>query len=242
MKLTVQIYAYNSSTVTPLHPRTSRLLQKRLFALHFAMASDVFGLVVGNVGLASSKSLLDQLRKQLKKASKKSYTLSVGRLNPAKLANFAEIECFVLVGCAEGGVVDSKDFLIPIITPWELLLALKGPENDWEPDKWTLDLGRVLAGMSIHPNSATPANELAEARERDADETQSRDPADPEFSLISGTLRSKKTYGTGSAPEQEAVEGIKDLTLRNQDFSLSKLESAGSELILFSFLVVWLII
>jgi len=111
------------------------------------MASDVFGLVVGNVGLASSKSLLDQLRKQLKKASKKSYTLSVGRLNPAKLANFAEIECFVLVGCAEGGVVDSKDFLRPIITPWELLLALKGPENDWEPERWTLDLSRVLDGM-----------------------------------------------------------------------------------------------
>jgi diphthamide biosynthesis protein 2 len=110
------------------------------------MASDVFGLVVGNVGLASSKALLDQLRKQLKLASKKSYTLSVGRLNPAKLANFAEIECFVLVGCAEGGVVDSKDFLRPIITPWEMLLALKGPENDWEPEKWTLDLSRVLEG------------------------------------------------------------------------------------------------
>lgn len=110
------------------------------------MASDVFGLVVGNVGLASSTALLAEMRTQLKKASKKSYTLSVGRLNPAKLANFAEIECFVLVGCAEGGVVDSKDFLRPIITPWELLLALKGPENDWEPNKWTLDFGKVLDG------------------------------------------------------------------------------------------------
>ena len=113
------------------------------------MASDVFGLVVGNVGLASSQSLLQELRSQLKRASKKSYTLSVGRLNPAKLANFAEIECFVLVGCAEGGVVDSKDFLRPIITPWELLLALKGPGEDWEPNKWTLDFGRVLDGKLI---------------------------------------------------------------------------------------------
>jgi diphthamide biosynthesis protein 2 len=56
------------------------------------------------------------------------------------------------------------------------------------------------------------------------------DPADPEFSLITGTLRSRKTYGRAAAEsEQNAVEGIKDLTLRNQDFSLSKLESAGSE-------------
>lgn len=70
---------------------------------------------------------------------------------------------------------------------------------------------------------------MLEARERDADDTPTtRDASDPEFSLISGTLRSKKTYGSGTA-EQEAVEGIKDLTLRNQDFSLSKLESAGSK-------------
>ena len=70
---------------------------------------------------------------------------------------------------------------------------------------------------------------IQEARVRDADETANiRDASDPEFSLISGTLRSKKTYGSGTA-EQDVVEGVKDLTLRNQDFSLSKLESAGSK-------------
>jgi len=65
------------------------------------MNADIFGLVVANIGLSASKPLLDELRFELKKARKKSYTLSVGRLNPAKLANFAEIECFVLVGCNE---------------------------------------------------------------------------------------------------------------------------------------------
>ena len=125
------------------------------------MASDVFGLIVGNVGLASSQPLLAQLRQELRRNKKKSYTLSVGRLNPAKLANFETIECFVLVGCAEGGVVDSKvgndgtccayiqDFYRPIITPWELLLALKGPEGEWDPSKWTLDIGQVLEGEWI---------------------------------------------------------------------------------------------
>jgi diphthamide biosynthesis protein 2 len=112
------------------------------------MSADVFGLIVGNVGLRSSQTLLEQLRKELRKAKKKSYTLSVGRLNPAKLANFETIECFVLVGCAEGGVVDSKDFYRPIVTPWELLLALKGPEGGWDPSKWTLDIEKVLQGES----------------------------------------------------------------------------------------------
>jgi diphthamide biosynthesis protein 2 len=51
---------------------------------------------------------LAELRALLKQHRKKSYTLTVGRLNPAKLANFEAIECFVLVGCKEGGLVDSK--------------------------------------------------------------------------------------------------------------------------------------
>jgi diphthamide biosynthesis enzyme Dph1/Dph2-like protein len=57
---------------------------------------------------ASYLPLISHLRALLKKAHKKSYTVSVGKLNPAKLANFAEIECFVLVACPENSVVESK--------------------------------------------------------------------------------------------------------------------------------------
>ena len=34
----------------------------------------------------------------------------------------------------------------PIITPWELLLALEGPKMSWNPSKWTLDITTVLEG------------------------------------------------------------------------------------------------
>jgi len=102
------LYAYDPDTGARECTGASRLLSRRLFAVHQALAADVFGLVVGNIGLASSRPLLASLRAQLAAKGKKSYTLSVGRLNPAKLANFADIECFVLVGCTEGGVVDSK--------------------------------------------------------------------------------------------------------------------------------------
>lgn len=44
----------------------------------------------------------------LTNAHKKSYTISVGKLNPAKLANFLEIECFILVACPENSVVEAK--------------------------------------------------------------------------------------------------------------------------------------
>lgn len=54
---------------------------------------------------------------------KKSYTIVVGKLNTAKLANFMEVDIFVLVGCTENTLVDSTQYYKPIITPYELELA-----------------------------------------------------------------------------------------------------------------------
>lgn len=129
----------------------------------------------------------------------------------------------MLVGCAEGGVVDSKDFLRPIITPWELELALQGPDHVWAPENWTLDLGTVLK----------------DAQEREIKIKQDSSTADSdddslEFSLITGTMRTKKRFafgnGTHTLENNKLLGdgGVQDLTLRNQNFSLSKLESAGS--------------
>jgi diphthamide biosynthesis protein 2 len=51
----------------------------------------------------------------------------------------------------------------------------------------------------------------------------------PVFSLVSGAYKSRRTFHdpSTSAPAA-AIEGIRDLTLRNQTFTLAKLESAGS--------------
>jgi diphthamide biosynthesis enzyme Dph1/Dph2-like protein len=70
--------------------------------------ADVFGILVGTLGVASYLPLISHIRKLLLQARKKSYTISVGKLNPAKLANFSEIECFVLVACPENSLIDSK--------------------------------------------------------------------------------------------------------------------------------------
>lgn len=52
--------------------------------------------------------LITHLRQLIASHHKKSYTVAVGKLNPAKLANFIEVECFVLVACPENTMVDSK--------------------------------------------------------------------------------------------------------------------------------------
>lgn len=81
---------------------------RRYAAVEKAKDADVIGIVVGTLGVSSYLPLISQLRKLIAARHKKAYTLAVGKLNPAKLANFLEIECFVLVACPENSLIDSK--------------------------------------------------------------------------------------------------------------------------------------
>ncbi|KAF8032163.1 hypothetical protein BT93_D1174 [Corymbia citriodora subsp. variegata] len=49
----------------------------------------------------------------------------MGRPNPAKLANFPECDVFIYVSCAQTALLDSKEFLAPVITPFEAMIAFK---------------------------------------------------------------------------------------------------------------------
>lgn len=64
--------------------------------------------------------MISRLRQLLARAQKKSYTITVGKLNPAKLGNFLEIECFVLVACPENSLVEAKvhHALLNIVVIW----------------------------------------------------------------------------------------------------------------------------
>lgn len=89
-------------------------------------------------------------------AGKKSYTMLMGRPNPAKLANFPECDVFVLVACAQTILLDSKEYLAPLITPFEAELAFV------EGKEWTgafsLELG------SLPKPGEEPSYNEAEAR------------------------------------------------------------------------------
>lgn len=105
-----QVYRYDPSIDQCIHEsyRTNKLLMRRYAALQRARDADVFGILIGTLGVASYLHLINRLRKMLVDKGKKTYTISVGKLNPAKLANFAEIECFVFVACPENSIIESK--------------------------------------------------------------------------------------------------------------------------------------
>ncbi|CAN0301161.1 unnamed protein product, partial [Ectocarpus sp. 4 AP-2014] len=55
---------------------------------------------------------------------------AVGKVNVAKLANFAEVDVFCLVACAENSLLDSREFHAPVVTPLELEVALG--KREWD--------------------------------------------------------------------------------------------------------------
>ena len=81
---------------------------RRYAVVQKARDADVFGILVGTLGVAQYLPLIARLRGMLARAQKKSYTLTVGKLNPAKLANFPDVGAFVLVACPQTSLVDSR--------------------------------------------------------------------------------------------------------------------------------------
>jgi diphthamide biosynthesis enzyme Dph1/Dph2-like protein len=53
-------------------------------------------------------NIIDHLKKVIKASGRKSYFFVMGKLNVAKMANFMEIDCYVLVSCPENSLIDSK--------------------------------------------------------------------------------------------------------------------------------------
>ncbi|KAJ3054362.1 Diphthamide biosynthesis protein 2, partial [Rhizophlyctis rosea] len=110
--------------------KVNRLLNRRYYMLQQAKDASVIGIVVGTLGAASYMSVIKDLKRLIIASGKKPYLLAVGKPNPAKLGNFLEIDCFVLVACSENSLLDSREFLRPIVTPFELELALS-KEHEW---------------------------------------------------------------------------------------------------------------
>jgi diphthamide biosynthesis protein 2 len=156
--------------------------------------------------------LIKHLRELIAARQKKSYTVAVGKLNPAKLANFLEVECFVLVACPENTLIDSKEFLRPIVTPYELELALTS--KSWSGD-YILDFTALLSSSTFGQNHVDPALRP----EGDASDVDDDNDADrPVYSSTTGKYRHPKRYTkagvTGeSAPRSQWTNRAVGLTI-----------------------------
>jgi len=101
--------------------------------------------VVGTLGVANHVEIASQLEVAIRRTGKTVYRFVIGKLNPAKLANFSDIDVFVLISCPENSLLDCRDYFQPIVTPFEMELACN-PRRQWT-GKCELDFNQLLPGI-----------------------------------------------------------------------------------------------
>merc|ERR1712166_310054 len=119
----------SQSLMTNIQPSISiqRQLNRRYYLIQKAKDSQTFGILVSNLSQQYLVDVVKSIQHLLKNNDKSSYTFAVGKINPNKLANFAEIDMFVLVACQENSLLDKERNeygATPVITPYELQISL----------------------------------------------------------------------------------------------------------------------
>ncbi|EPS30492.1 hypothetical protein PDE_05443 [Penicillium oxalicum 114-2] len=155
----------NNTDVKPLPASTSAALSRRYGIITSLNTVPIWGILINTLSVKNYLHIVDHVKEQIAAAGKKSYMFVVGKLNAAKVANFSEIGGWVVIGCWESSLVDSRDFWKPVITPFELELALQS------------DAERVWTG-SWHSNFQEILDKPAEEKPRDDNEQVNPDSSD----------------------------------------------------------------
>ncbi|GAB4815342.1 hypothetical protein N2152v2_002388 [Parachlorella kessleri] len=175
--------------------QVSRALRRRYFLVEKARVANIVGILVGTLGVAGYRDAIQSLRQAAQRAGKKTYTLLMGKPSPAKLANFPEIEVFVMVADPQGQILDSKEYMSPIITPYEAMLAFS-PDSEWEERRYRLDFDGVLKAREAQP--VEPGTE-------------------GHFSLVDGSFHAAEGSEPNSSCADQVGDAGKALALRAQE-------------------------
>lgn len=125
--------------VTRMPADATQAVRRRHFFVEKAKLAQVVGVAVESVADAETRSTVKRVEKMARNANKTVYVFVMSRVAPAKLANFPEVDVFVLVACPYTCLVDSKQYYAPVITTYEAELA-------FTDTVWT---GKYRFGLSL---------------------------------------------------------------------------------------------
>lgn len=199
----LHIYPTSESQDTYYSPaRTTRAMLGRRYAkLLNLTTAGIIGILINTLSVANYLSSVDAIRKQIAAAGKKSYTIVVGKLNPAKLANFAEIDGWVVVGCWESSLIEEDTrFYRPVLTPFELEVALMPDEERvWGLSWW----GGIESVKAVEEGVPVDGEEVSDKATAEA-EAEEDDTDTPVFDLRTGKLVSS------ARPMRQAAQAIRE--------------------------------
>ncbi|ORX46325.1 diphthamide biosynthesis protein 2 [Hesseltinella vesiculosa] len=207
------VYSFDPSTNQGRQETVAvnRRLMKRYTMVQKAKDAMTIGIVVGTLGVASYMNIIEHLKKVIVAARRKWYLFVMGKLNVAKMANFMEIDCYVLVACPENSLIDSKEFYRPIVTPYELELALM-KSAEWTGN-YVLDFSKLL------PHLRSGDFQYDEEKDDGSSDDEGH------FSLITGQYVSNPFQKVRHTSEDAMAltSQLSGLTLRNQETTITQL-------------------
>ncbi|XP_030029165.2 2-(3-amino-3-carboxypropyl)histidine synthase subunit 2 isoform X1 [Manduca sexta] len=106
------------------HVEETMWFKRRRYLVEKCKDANVVGILVCKLAGDQTKDIISRMKHLCKVNGKKSYIVSVGKPNVAKLANFPEIDIYVLIACPENDLYSNRDFYKPIVYPYELEVAL----------------------------------------------------------------------------------------------------------------------
>ncbi|XP_012521325.1 2-(3-amino-3-carboxypropyl)histidine synthase subunit 2 isoform X1 [Monomorium pharaonis] len=143
-------YCFTNDKISEFEALNTPWLKRRRFLIEKLRDAKVVGIVVATLGIQDYLTAINTVKRILKQKNKKSYLLSVGKINPAKLANFPEIDAFVVITCPENEIFDSRDFFKPILTVYEVELAFNSAREFCS--QYFMDFRQVLPGGEHYVN------------------------------------------------------------------------------------------
>jgi len=189
----VRIFPTNqdTSSAPALEASTAQILRRRYALITRLATVSIFGILINTLSVSSYLQALRHCQELIAKAGKKSYVFVVGKVNAAKVANFSEIGGWVVIGCWESSLIESKEFYRPIITPFELEVALTDDKERVWGGEWIGDFGALLgrekkAVVAIGDGSDDREAEQAHVNAEGNWDDQSSDDEPPEFDLRTG--------------------------------------------------------
>lgn len=150
-------YAYDSSTNSLSEQFIPKTIKKTLFQVEKVKQARRIGILVATLEAHLFLDAVQRIKKLCTLKKKKAYIISVGKMNVAKLANFPEIDVFVMISCPEVEITNRKDYFQTIVSMMELELALN--DNHQWSGKFVADFSEFLPdGSEYKPMNENTSN------------------------------------------------------------------------------------
>ena len=204
----------------PFVASTSRALNRRYALLTSVTTVSTFGILINTLSVKNYLHIVERAKSRIHAAGKHSYTFVVGKVNAAKVANFSEIGAWVVIGCWESSLIDSKEFWKPVLTPYELELALQSDDERLWTGEWSSDFQSLLdipdPGHEFGDDHTTESHDVHSGVEgaHEVDELNSvPESAPPAYDLRSGRYISNSRPSNVQSHTLQRGHQVSDQTL-----------------------------